>query len=687
MSVRSALGAGLALCATLAGLGCGNRLVGRVPRDGSLPETGTDARVDAPADAPRDAGADAPSDARADAGTDARADAGTDARTDAATDAHTDAGNRPPPPPPPDLPTVCTAEGWCWTHPLPSGDRFVDAFQVGPDDVWLVGAAGTIVRLNGGQLSAIPSPSDGIAALWASASNDVWAGGPTGPYHWDGAEWSQPGITTAPNLRGVSALWGCGPKDIWAVGGIATHWDGTTWTGVTVPSDAIITDGGFRAVWGSACNDVWAGSLSDASGMGAIYHYDGSVWTKVETRPAQQLAGVGKSDVWSLAQGRLFHSNGVDPGTLVSEGIVSLFPAGPDQVGIMNDARQISLLGAGGLTMAIPAAAPDLTGTARGWAADDLWALGASGTADHWNGTAWSSPLPAWSLGRGDATRVTGGGPNDLWAAVGGALWRGDGTSWHVELQAADVGGQIADLWAPGPDEVWVLGGDNLVHRLVAGAWSTLNPLAGDGTMPRLRAISGTSSNDVWILRGTNNLLHWDGSGWVSRDVLLYFGGGVNAVAAIWAAAPNDVWAVGDGISHFLNGAWVAPPQFPSSVTGIGGPYLAVSGTGPNDVHFLLASGYVVAATAGTLVEELNAAGSHPLALTAAVPTGVWAMFDDAAFGVSRLFRLGGNPDAGTSWTAGPVAPTGLAALWSAPDGTLWAAGAGGSLLRRAPTP
>src|SRR5205085_11037109 len=104
------------------------------------------------------------------------------------------------------------------------------------------------------------------------------------------------------------------------------------------------------------------------------------------------------------------------------------------------------------------------------------------------------------------------------------------------------------------------------------------------------------------------------------------------------------------------------------------------------DVHFLLASGYVAKATNDnlTLVEELVST-THPVALAAAAPTGVWAVFDDPVAGVSRVYRLGGDPDAGAAPRL--VGPAGLSALCSAPDGTLWAAGKGGSLLRRAPAP
>jgi hypothetical protein len=551
----------------------------------------------------------------------------------------------------------------------------------------LIGAAGTIVRVAGGKLSTIPPPTSTLAAVWAPGAGAVWAGGTAGQYRWDGNVWTQLGITTAPGQRAVDAFWGCAPGDIWAVGPIATRWDGQSWLSVKVPSDVLLTEGNFRAVWGSACDDVWTGSSQDSSGTGAIYHFDGSTWDKVEERPAEQLAGIGRSDVWSLAQGRLFHSNGVDAGTFARDHIVSLSPVGTDRVGIMSDDRVVSLLGSGGAATSLPAPAPAAASTLRGWAPDNLWALGAMGTAAHWNGASWEPHLPAWSLSAADATRVTGSGAADVWAVVGGALLRGDGTSWRIALTPAEVGGQIVDLWAPGPGEVWVVGGDNLVHKLGAGGWTTENPLAGDGTMPKMRAISGTGPRDVWIVRGTNSILHWDGDNWIARDVLLYYGGGANAVNAIWAAAPNDVWAVGDGISHWANGSWVAPPKFPSNVVGISGPYIAVAGTGPDDVHFLAATGYVVKATSDlSLVEELSAS-THPVTLAAAAPIGVWALFDDAASGVSRLYRVGSNPDASVGWSGTVVGPAAINGIWSAPDGTLWAAGKGGSLLRRAPTP
>jgi len=213
MRHAGAIGLGLVLCGTLAGPGCGTRFVGHVSRDGAVPAMeGGAAEAGA-----REAGED------------------VDARPDG------------PPLPPPNLPPVCTVDGWCWTHPLPTGDRFVDAFEVADDDVWLVGAAGTIVRIAGDELSTIPPPTSALAAIWATGPKDVWVGGPDGQYHWDGQGWTYRPLEINPVQRGVSALWGCAANDIWAVGTSTARWDGSRWASVPVPSDVLVSGGGFRA--------------------------------------------------------------------------------------------------------------------------------------------------------------------------------------------------------------------------------------------------------------------------------------------------------------------------------------------------------------------------------------------------------------------------------------------------------
>ena len=99
-----------------------------------------------------------------------------------------------------------------------------------------------------------------------------------------------------------------------------------------------------------------------------------------------------------------------------------------------------------------------------------------------------------------------------------------------------------------------------------------------------MRAISGTGPKDVWILRGTNSVLHWDGETWISRQPA------IQRPVDIWAAGPDEAWVVGDdGVSHWKNGLWY-PVKLPATFGST--PFSAVGGSGPTDV-WMLAAGYV----------------------------------------------------------------------------------------------
>jgi hypothetical protein len=278
----------------------------------------------------------------------------------------------------------------------------------------------------------------------------------------------------------------------------------------------------------------------------------------------------------------------------------------------------------------------------------------------------------------GAATRVTGSGPTDLWAAAGGALLHGDGSSWVVALGPQDVGGTVFDVWASAPDDVWALGGDTFIHHWDGTGWTTEDPAPRPATHPEMRAISGTGPDDVWVLRGTNSVLHWDGQTWISRQPQ------IDNLVGVWAAGPNEAWVVGDGVAHWLNGLWSSPrlPIFLASAS-----FTAVSGTGPADV-WILAGDYVVKVSDDQqdLLEGLLT-DTRPMAVAPAGPagSGVWVLVPEGAAD-SRLFQLSGTPPT-HNISAGLVAPAGLDDLWSAPDGTLWAAGAGGALIRKRPAP
>jgi hypothetical protein len=604
---------------------------------------------------------------------DAHADAHADAAVDRATDAPVDSGAPDSsvvadPPIPAGTPQVCTSVGWCWTHPLPAGDRFVQAFGVDEHETWVIGAAGTVLRSIDGVWSVLPSPAPALAAIWGTASNDVWVGGDEGPYHWDGNSWTFRPTGASPTSRAVKAIWGCQPNDVWQVGSSAAyHWDGAQWHYTDLPGLGL----GLTTIWGAVCDDVWAGVQGPLDASGKILHWDGSAWSIAKQLPAERIVGTCADDIWSLTQSRLFHWGGAGPDLLVDGASVALFPVGGAAIGTMSGDHLVSVV-SGGASTVLPAPAPPAITSLWGRSASDIWGVGVSGAAARWDGADWAPELPGWTLTGEDAVKVTGSGPSDVWVAAGGALLHNDGSIWRTALTPAQVGGRIWDIWAPSPDDVWVLGGDALIHRWNGAGWHTENPPLRGATTPEMRAISGTGPHDVWIVRGTNTVLHLDENGWTSLQP------GVENLVDIWANAPDDVWVAGDQAAHWQGSGW-----FRAEVPGIVGtaPFLAVSGSGAADV-WALAGGSLLHATSDVAFTSVIDTSSRLVSLSVTGPGTLWVLEQDGTT-TSRLFHFSGG--ANDPSMPATLAPAGLNDIWAAPDGTLWAVGAGGAILQKRP--
>jgi hypothetical protein len=573
----------------------------------------------------------------------------------------------PAPVPPPDVPQVCTSEGWCWTHPLPTNDRFVQVLGVDEDDTWLVGASGTIVRHAAGRWSTIPSPTDALSSIWASGRNDVWVGGPAGPFHWNGSSWSQTALVTEPLKRAVRALWGCARNDVWAVGGAVTHWDGERWSYVDLP-----TDQPWQALWGAGCDAVWAGQLDPRTGAGATWRWDGA-WKKLSDRPAERIAGTGPEDVWSFAQGALSHWVGREAATPVammagSARALGLFSIATDGVGVMEIGRAVSLRAPGGAT-SLPKAVPNAVATLWGKTANDIWGVGAGGTAWRWDGQTWTQVLPAWSLASDAATRIIATSATELWAVVGGVLLQRNDRSWETVLSAAETGGGINDVWASSADDVWVATADGHLLRSSPTGWYRQDPWPGAGLDDVIRRVSGTGPKDVWVVRGDSSLLHFNGEVWVGRDP------DDDRITDVWAAAPGEAWIVGQKIAHWQGGGWQTPPRIPAAAASA--TFSAVAGSGPADVWFLAGGSLLQLSADGRDLTVLINSDWQAVALAPSPAGDVWAMFRDGAV-ASRLYRSS-DPYSVV------LAPASLNDVAATGDGALWVAGPGGALLRKAP--
>jgi len=111
--------------------------------------------------------------------------------------------------------------------------------------------------------------------------------------------------------------------------------------------------------------------------------------------------------------------------------------------------------------------------------------------------------------------------------------------------------------------------------------WSVVPAPDVPGYGARLRAIAGSSDNDLWAVgwflenNSRHNLtLHWNGSAWERvpvPDVVNVGDNSVNGLYGVAAIAPNDVWAVGYAVSlstpyqtvtlHWNGSAWQIVPS------------------------------------------------------------------------------------------------------------------------------
>jgi TolB protein len=292
-----------------------------------------------------------------------------------------------------------------------------------------------------------------IAAL---APDNIWAAGfqntNDGRYfqplvtHWDGTFWTPvPVPTLSPGGR-FEALTAIGPSDIWAVGAIqdidnsqtlTMHWDGAAWSRVDSPNNLPSAYNTLHDVDAAGPNDVWA--VGDDGVTALLFHWDGASWKSV----AYPSAGQGQS----------------------LRGIIALAP-------------------------------------------NDVWAVGTdSAHPIHWNGTAWS--LSSAPIGDAQLFAVDGSSANNIWAA-GTRVYqpfviRWNGTSWsQSDLPALESGNYaLTKLAVLSPDDIWAVGRASysaLALHWDGLSWRDVSPvrtLFGDED---LRGVAALSSGNIWAV-------------------------------------------------------------------------------------------------------------------------------------------------------------------------------------------
>ena len=255
-------------------------------------------------------------------------------------------------------------------------------------------------------VGAVPAGMDFNALAFANPDDGVIVGGSdtslTGnvPYilHYQSGVWTDETKGASGHLTTVAAM---ATDNILAVGGggLAFHYDGSSWNQITVPGGCV------HGIDYVNANNVWA---TPAEGQPYMRQYTGGAltsWTNFAIPASSGMGGVSmvsETDGWAVGNaGRVIHFDG----TAWQQQTVPVTQALKTVDMVATDDGWI--VGAGGMVMHWDGASWTVAQTAAGstavngvyaLASDDVWAVGNGGLIMHYDGTAWLTvPSPITS--------------------------------------------------------------------------------------------------------------------------------------------------------------------------------------------------------------------------------------------------------------------------------------------------
>ena len=410
---------------------------------------------------------------------------------------------------------VFRSEGASWA------DQQVDAsagyhgvWGSGPDDVFVVGAPGTILHFDGSAWTKMPiPPCELLADVFGFGPDDVYAVGNEGVIlHYDGQTWTR---ESSPIDTRLAEVWGAGPGDIYAVGegGVILHEGGSGWQRMPCPLEV-----NMWGVWGPSPGEIYA------VGDNAILKMTGGVWrTMVET------SVFGGGPVWCHSGKRAFvlGSTGQGPAILHFDGT----KWSGQEVSASNFLN--TLWG-------------DEDGTA--WVAE-IDAIAA------FDGAA----LEEVSIAGKDIWDISGVAKDDIMAVgdrgdhlQGGCALHFDGAGWTE--QAIPACGRLTGVWGYRPGYYFAVGESGSFLHYQGAFWTALEGVRGC----HFRRLDGAWASDLYATawfegEDTGRVMHYDGDSWSVMDTPF-----ADFYLDVWVRGIDDVYVVtsGGAIHHFDGETW-----------------------------------------------------------------------------------------------------------------------------------
>jgi hypothetical protein len=260
-----------------------------------------------------------------------------------------------------------------------------------------------------------------------------------------------------------------------------------------------------------------------------------------------------------------------------------------------------------------------------GRAADDIYAMTRGNVIFHFDGDSWRNTMSFPDLAcYSDYYPLWATTDGELFIGCGNTVYRYDGAKWLDFQLSPDI--IVAGLWGTASDDMFAVGSDHTGNAVSAVFHCDGNEwlrVPHDVTKP-LTAVGGTPTGHVFAVGEEGALLHFDGDTWSTLSAPT-----TRDFRALWAASESLVVAVGDmgTIIHYDGAA------FEVFVSGTSWEINAVWGNGPDDIY--------------------------------------------AGGGVHTMFHYDGD-----SWSPMADPDSDVKALWTTPEGVLFAATMYGGIRR-----
>jgi hypothetical protein len=257
---------------------------------------------------------------------------------------------------------------------------------------------------------------------------------------------------------------------------------------------------------------------------------------------------------------------------------------------------------------------------------------------------------------------VFGSSPSDVYVLAGRTAWRWSGQEWQVVRQE---GTALLRGFARSPSDVWMLRASGQLLHFDGASW-TLDQVPTAASS--LTAIAPAGADGVWVC-GNNGEIHLSkNDGWMQRSGHVY-SPGLSTLNDVFAVATDDVWACGDFQTlHWDGTVWRS--QGPDTVT-----CGALFGTAADDIWMLGKAGLVLHYD-GKVWQRV-----------ATLPDAKFS----AGFSLNRnlAYGVGGSPGVlyrwqGTSWIKDTtIGSSGdFRGVWASSDSDVWVVSTGGEVLR-----